>query len=48
MVLDTETLEVRFLKVPYDLGPLIFDLRAWGLPSVLEKVYRTGRFPQQD
>ena len=47
MVLDTETLEARFLKVPYDLGPLLFDLRAWGLPPVLEKVYRTGRFPQQ-
>lgn len=47
LVLDTEGLEVRFLKVPYDLGPLIFDLRAWGLPPVLEKVYRTGRFPQQ-
>ncbi|TBH20223.1 metallophosphoesterase [Thermus thermamylovorans] len=47
MVLDTESLEVRFLKVPYDLGPLLFDLRAWGLPPVLEKVYRTGRFPQQ-
>ncbi|GAB5601627.1 metallophosphoesterase family protein [Thermus sp. FJN-A] len=47
MVLDTDTLEARFLKVPYDLGPLIFDLRAWGLPPILEKVYRTGRFPQQ-
>ncbi|RTH14611.1 metallophosphoesterase family protein [Thermus scotoductus] len=48
MILDTETLEVHFLKVPYDLGPLIFDLRAWGLPPVLEKVYRTGRFPKED
>ncbi|WP_038057795.1 metallophosphoesterase family protein [Thermus amyloliquefaciens] len=48
MVLDTETLEVRFLKVPYDLGPLIFDLRAWGLPPVLERVYRTGRFLKED
>ncbi|WP_243029827.1 metallophosphoesterase family protein [Thermus altitudinis] len=48
MVLDTETLEVRFLKVPYDLGPLIFDLRAWGLPPILEKVYRTGRFPKEE
>lgn len=47
MVLDTLTLEVRLLKVPYDLGPLLFDLRAWGLPPVLEKVYRTGRFPEQ-
>ncbi|BAW01361.1 metallophosphoesterase [Thermus thermophilus] len=47
MVLDTETLETRFLKVAYDLGPLLFDLRAWGLPPILEKVYRTGRFPQQ-
>ncbi len=47
MVLDTETLEARFLKVPYDLGPLLFDLRAWGLPSVLEKVYRTGRFQKE-
>lgn len=47
MVLDTDTLEARFLKVAYDLGPLLFDLRAWGLPPILEKVYRTGRFPQQ-
>ncbi|WP_347240807.1 metallophosphoesterase family protein [Thermus sp.] len=47
MVLDTETLEARFLKVPYDLGPLLFDLRAWGLPPVLEKVYRTGRFQEE-
>ena len=47
MVLDTETLEARFLKVPYDLGPLLFDLRAWGLPPVLEQVYRFGRFPKK-
>ncbi|WP_018111825.1 metallophosphoesterase family protein [Thermus igniterrae] len=47
LVLDTDTLEARFLKVPYDLGPLLFDLRAWGLPPVLEKVYRTGRFPKE-
>ncbi|GGN01356.1 phosphoesterase [Thermus composti] len=47
MVLDTDILKARFLKVPYDLGPLLFDLRAWGLPSVLEKVYRTGRFSQE-
>jgi predicted phosphodiesterase len=44
LLLDTDTLETRFLKVPYDLGPLLFDLRAWGLPPALEKVYRTGRF----
>ncbi|WP_243027753.1 metallophosphoesterase family protein [Thermus albus] len=48
MVLDTEALEVRSLKVPYDLGPLIFDLRAWELPPILERVYRTGRFPKED
>lgn len=47
LVLDTESLEARFLKVPYDLSPLLFDLRAWGLPPVLEKVYRTGRFPKE-
>lgn len=47
MVLDTETLEARFLKVPYDLGPLLFDRRAWGLPPVLEQVYRFGRFPKK-
>lgn len=47
MVLDTETLGARFLKVPYDLGPLLFDLRAWGLPPVLEQVYRFGRFPKK-
>lgn len=47
LVLDTDTLEARFLKVPYDLSPLLFDLRAWGLPPVLEKVYRTGRFPKE-
>lgn len=47
MVLDTETLEARFLKVPYDLGPLLFDLRAWGLPPVLEQVYRFGRFQKE-
>lgn len=47
MVLDTETLEACFLKVPYDLGPLLFDLRAWGLPPVLEQVYRFGRFPKK-
>nr|WP_081995796.1 metallophosphoesterase family protein [Thermus sp. 2.9] len=44
LLLDTDTLEARFLKVPYDLGPVLFDLRAWGLPPALEKVYRTGRF----
>ena len=47
MVLDTETLGARFLKVPYDLGPLLFDLRAWGLPPVLEQVYSFGRFPKK-
>ncbi|WP_117238213.1 metallophosphoesterase family protein [Thermus sediminis] len=47
LILDTESLEARFLKVPYDLGPLLFDLKAWGLPPVLEKVYRTGRFPKE-
>jgi putative phosphoesterase len=47
LILDTETLEARFLKVPYDLGPVLFDLKAWGLPTVLEKVYRTGRFPKE-
>lgn len=44
LVLDTDTLEARFLKVPYDLGRLLFDLRAWDLPQALERVYRTGRF----
>jgi len=47
LILDTDTLEARFLKVPYDLGPVLFDLKAWGLPTVLEKVYRTGRFPKE-
>ncbi len=47
LVVDTESLEVKALKVPYDLGPLLFDLRAWDLPPVLETVYRTGRFPQE-
>lgn len=45
MVLELPENRVRFLKVPYDLGPLLFDLRAWGLPPILEEVYRTGRFP---
>jgi protein phosphatase len=45
MVLDLPENRVRFRKVPYDLGPLLFDLRGWGLPLVLEEVYRTGRFP---
>ncbi len=28
MVLDTLTGETKALKVPYDLGPLVFDLEA--------------------
>lgn len=47
LLLDTETLEARFLKVPYDPGPVIRDLEASGLPPVLAQVYRTGRFPKQ-
>lgn len=47
LVLDTLTGETKALKVPYDLGPLVFDLEAWGLPPVLKEVYRTGSFPQE-
>ncbi len=47
LVLDTGTGETKFLKVPYDLGPLLFDLEAFGLPPVLAQVYRTGSFPQE-
>ena len=45
MILEVPENRVYFRKVPYDLGPLLFDLRAWGLPPILEEVYRTGRFP---
>lgn len=45
MILELPENRLRFLKVPYDLGPVLFDLKAWGLPPILEEVYRTGRFP---
>ncbi|MFX6622273.1 hypothetical protein ABTG47_20570, partial [Acinetobacter baumannii] len=38
-------LKVRFLKVPYDFGQVLFDLAAWELPPVLSDVIRQGRFP---
>lgn len=44
MILELPENRLRFLKVPYDLRPVLFDLRAWGLPPILEEVYRTGRF----
>jgi len=38
-------LKVSFKKIPYDLGPVIFDLAAWGLPPLISEVLRRGRFP---
>ncbi|MGQ9753353.1 MAG: metallophosphoesterase family protein [Thermaceae bacterium] len=45
LILDLPGRKHRFLKIPYDLGPLLFDLKAWGLPPILEEIYRTGRLP---
>ncbi|MBM5569836.1 metallophosphoesterase family protein, partial [Klebsiella quasipneumoniae] len=38
-------LNIRFLKVPYDFGQVIFDLTAWELPPIVAEVIRLGRYP---
>jgi predicted phosphodiesterase len=48
LILDEDLegrLNLRFLKVPYDFGQVIFDLTAWELPPIVAEVIRLGRYP---
>ncbi len=53
MVLDFEdgSVQVEVLKVPYDIGQTVFDVRAWGLPEIVAEVIHNGgriELPEED